>query len=62
VCGVKWSPDGDYLVSGGNDNTIAVYDRRVLNKTVNKYYSHKAAVKTILWWNKKRGTIITGSG
>jgi cell division cycle protein 20 (cofactor of APC complex) len=25
VCGLKWSPDGKYLASGGNDNLVNIY-------------------------------------
>lgn len=28
VCGLKWSPNGTYLASGGNDNTINIWDQR----------------------------------
>lgn len=26
VCGLKWSPDGKQLASGGNDNLVCVWD------------------------------------
>ena len=28
VCGLAWSPDGDELASGGNDNSLCVWDAR----------------------------------
>lgn len=28
VCGLKWSPNGIHLASGGNDNTIHIWDHR----------------------------------
>lgn len=27
VCGLKWSPDGRYLASGGNDNLVCIWPR-----------------------------------
>ena len=26
VCGLKWSPDGQQLASGGNDNMLCIWD------------------------------------
>ena len=26
VCGLKWSPDGQQLASGGNDNLLCIWD------------------------------------
>ena len=28
VCGLKWSPNGIYLASGGNDNVVNIWDHR----------------------------------
>ena len=25
ICGLKWSPDGKYIASGGNDNKLTIY-------------------------------------
>lgn len=62
VCGVKWSHEGDYLISGGNDNIVDVFDKRELSKPMSRYSSHKAAVKTIEWWESRRGMVMTASG
>jgi WD40 repeat protein len=29
VCGLKWSPNGRQLASGGNDNMLCVWDETV---------------------------------
>ena len=44
VCGLKWSPDGSQLASGGNDNIVNIWDA---GKTTPKFSmtEHQAAVK-----------------
>ena len=60
VCGLKWSRDGQYFASGGNDNFLFVYSPKVQVPLMMK--KHKAAVKAIDWSKKTRGLLITGSG
>lgn len=66
VCGLSWSPDGSYLASGGNDNTLCLYDaatslthnaraRHVLSE-------HQAAVKAIAWSPHERNLLASGGG
>ena len=52
VCGLKWSPDGKYLASGGNDNLLNIYPSQVGQSypSVEPLYTfneHIAAVKVI---------------
>lgn len=53
VCGLKWSPGGQYLASGGNDNTIQIWSNTLnlnadSNKPIYSFTEHQAAVKVWL--------------
>jgi cell division cycle protein 20 (cofactor of APC complex) len=53
VCGLKWSNGGQYLASGGNDNTIQIWSNSMThntdnNKPVFTFTEHQAAVKVNL--------------
>jgi cell division cycle 20-like protein 1 (cofactor of APC complex) len=28
ICGLRWSPDGYHIASGGNDNKLVVYSHK----------------------------------
>lgn len=51
VCGLKWSPDGRYLASGGNDNLVHVWPRVQEggagneSRAVHCWSEHQGAVK-----------------
>ena len=50
VCGLKWSPGGQYLASGGNDNTVNIWNNSInhdteSNKPLFTFTEHQAAVK-----------------
>jgi len=48
VCGLRWSPDGRQLASGGNDNRLLVWQD--MNPTpLHTFRDHNAAVKAIAW-------------
>jgi cell division cycle protein 20 (cofactor of APC complex) len=71
VCGLKWSPDGTLLASGGNDNVLCIWDgagaggggdagsqlapRHTLT-------SHQAAVKALAWCPWQKGVLASGGG
>ena len=62
VCGLKWSQDGQHLVTGGNDNKVNLYSANNLTMHEKQLHYHSAAVKAIQFWQKKRGVIVTGGG
>lgn len=61
ICGLKWSPDGKYLASGGNDNLVHIWNVNS-NKFLHKLTEHKAAVKGIDWCPWKQHLLATGAG
>lgn len=60
VCGLKWSHDGQYFASGGNDNKLYVYSPKTTVPLMKK--THKAAVKAIAWSENHYGYLATGAG
>lgn len=61
VCGLKWSPDNQYLASGGNDNRLYVWNMHSLSP-VQTYTDHLAAVKAIAWSPHHHGLLASGGG
>lgn len=60
VCGLKWSPDGLYFASGGNDNMMYVYSPKTDLPLMKK--QHKAAVRAIAWSERQYGVLASGAG
>lgn len=61
VCGLKWSPDGSMLASGGNDNNLMIWESHQ-NKVLWTFSDHTAAVKAIGWNPHSRGVLVSGGG
>lgn len=61
VCGLKWSPNKEYLASGGNDNQLLVWSLRK-NEPVQTYSDHNAAVKALAWSPHHHGVLVSGGG
>uniref|UniRef100_A0A1B6C9U6 Fizzy-related protein homolog n=1 Tax=Clastoptera arizonana TaxID=38151 RepID=A0A1B6C9U6_9HEMI len=61
VCGLKWSPDGQLLASGGNDNRLHVWNNHSCSP-FQSYTEHTAAVKAIAWSPHQHGLLSSGGG
>lgn len=68
VCGLKWSPNGTQLASGGNDNIVCVWDNNVNNSSSSRWTpkhtfdQHNAAVKALAWCPWQNNLLATGGG
>lgn len=62
VCGVKWSWDGAYLASGGNDNKVGIWDFKMFPKPLSLFSEHTAAVKALAWNPHRQNELTTGGG
>jgi len=65
VCGLKWSPNGLQLASGGNDNLLNIWDAGVSGYAPPPKYTlnaHQAAVKALAWCPWQENTLASGGG
>lgn len=62
VCGLKWSPEGMQLASGGNDNSLCIWDIGTSRPRFTKQNYHQAAVKALAWCPWKSHFLATGGG
>ena len=62
VCGLSWSPDGSYLASGANDNTLCIYDAASTTSfngvAKHTLTDHNAAVKALAWSPHERNLLV----
>ncbi|KAL3912267.1 MAG: hypothetical protein SGPRY_008393 [Prymnesium sp.] len=72
VCGLKWSPWGNMLASGGNDNLLNLWDDRyssnrqqpgqTCDQPVHRLDAHQAAVKALAWCPWQKNLLASGGG
>mmetsp|Transcript_20872 Transcript_20872/g.69703 ORF Transcript_20872/g.69703 Transcript_20872/m.69703 type:complete len:499 (-) Transcript_20872:67-1563(-) len=61
VCGLKWSPQGTQLASGGNDNILNIWESR-RNQSKFSIARHQAAVKALAWCPFHSNLLASGGG
>ncbi|XP_064625021.1 cell division cycle protein 20 homolog [Lineus longissimus] len=62
VCGLKWSPDGRYLGSGGNDNVLNIWSAESTGSPLHTFTQHMAAVKALAWCPWQPSVLASGGG
>lgn len=72
VCGLKWSTDGKYLASGGNDNLVNIYQWNMssnaagaesnITEPMQTFNEHQAAVRALAWCPWQPNVLATGGG
>ncbi|XP_019184380.1 PREDICTED: cell division cycle 20.5, cofactor of APC complex-like [Ipomoea nil] len=64
VCGLKWSGTGNFLVSGGNDNLVYIWDTFKMSSRdyLHRFNDHSAAVKALAWCPYNYDVLASGGG
>ncbi|XP_064476452.1 cell division cycle protein 20 homolog [Ornithodoros turicata] len=65
VCGLKWSPDGRFLATGGNDNILNIWPSALSHDTVQPMHvfnHHQSAVKALAWCPWRPSVLASGGG
>lgn len=59
---MSWSPNGNLLASGGNDNKVNIFDIRKSKKALFTIEEHKAAIRALEWCPWDSNLLATGGG
>jgi len=62
VCGLEWSPNGDQLASGGNDNILNLWNNGHFEAPAFTLTRHEAAVKALAWCPHRPNLLASGGG
>lgn len=61
ACGLEWSPDGKFLASGSNDNSLKIWEG-TKDSLLFSFEKHQAAVKALAWCPWKSNLLVSGGG
>lgn len=70
ICGIKWSPNGRMLATGGNDNTVNIWSNQFMTDRANagapsplhRFTDHQAAIKALAWCPWRPNVLASGGG
>mmetsp|Transcript_26699 Transcript_26699/g.70115 ORF Transcript_26699/g.70115 Transcript_26699/m.70115 type:complete len:460 (-) Transcript_26699:483-1862(-) len=69
ICGLRWSPSGSQLASGGNDNLLCIWDlasalgsQGASQAPRHRITHHQAAVKALAWSPHQAQLLASGGG
>jgi cell division cycle protein 20 (cofactor of APC complex) len=62
VCGLKWSPDGSKLASGGNDNRLNIWQLHSSSAPLFTRNDHQACVRALAWCPWRIELLASGGG
>ncbi|PNY16642.1 anaphase-promoting complex subunit cdc20-like protein [Trifolium pratense] len=68
VCGLKWSPSGTQLASGGNDNVVRIWDISVDSSDSrstgwpHRFEEHTTSVRALSWCPFENNLLASGGG
>lgn len=61
ICGLAWSPSGEQLASGGNDNLLHIWSGDN-PRPMHRLTAHQAAVKALAWCPFQSNLLASGGG
>ncbi|XXG77957.1 hypothetical protein AAC387_Pa08g2002 [Persea americana] len=64
VCGLRWSPNGKLLASGGDDNLVHIWEATNMasSKYLHRLDEHCAAIKALAWCPYQSSILASGGG
>ena len=61
ACGLDWSPDGAYIVSGDSEGKLFVWDAKTSRVVRKLSGAHRGAVLSVLWHPAEPSRVVSGA-